>query len=263
MAKITIGTEVVITKSGGHPFTQGDRVTVFRVFNDGSFDCYRKGDGEAWRMQADQLQIANNSTMKLMKQAVLDTANKLCQANNTVTTLEIKTELRKTHPYFHWIQNSRNGLTGVSEYMDELYQEGHFVYTDNGQYRVYSAVTVVNTPTAKRGRPRKNVIITPGNSARVTKNPNHNIRSISRQKALDMMANNKGHFFTAVFVKQNGDERTINCQYLKDQSSNPLGYVMVREAQKMKDGVNAIRQINLQTLRKLRIGGQDYNIRKS
>ena len=256
MAKVTIGTEVVVTGSGDHPFTQGDKVTVFRVFNDGSLDCYRKGDGEAWRMRADQLQIVNNSTMKLMKQAVLDTANKLCKANNTVTTLEIKTELRKTHPYFHWIQNSRNGLTGVSEYMDELHQEGHFTYTDNGQYRVYSAVT---TTTTKARVPKHAGTPTP----RATSNPNHNIRSISRQKALDMMANNKGHFFTAVFVKQNGDERTINCQYLKDQTSNPLGYVMVREAQKMKDGVNAIRQINLQTLRKLRIAGQDYNIRKS
>ena len=239
-----------------HPFQLGEIVTVFRVFPNYRYDvCNSTGD--CWTVELRELLKVNNQTMKLMKQAVLDTANKLCKANNTVTTLEIKTELRKTHPYFHWIQNSRNGLIGVSEYMDELYQEGHFTYTDNGQYRVYSAVTTTKSPKTRLPKHAGTPI------PRNTSNPNHNIRSISRQKALDMMANNKGHFFTAVFVKQDGTERTINCQYLKDQHSNPLGYVMVKEAQKMKDGVNAIRQINLQTLRKLRIGGQNYNIRKS
>lgn len=264
MAQITIGTKVVIQDKGDHPFNPGDTVSVFRDFNDGSYDCFRIGDGTAFRMKANQLQQTNTTTMKLMKDAVRATALKLCQANNTVTTLEIKTELRKTHPYFHWIQNTRNGLIGVSEYMDELYNDGEFVYTDNGSYRVYSAVTVVK-PQTKRGRPRKVVATvggTPIGTVTIKNKSTHNVRSISRKKALDLMANNKGHFFTATFVKQNGDERTINCQYMKGQVPTATGYVMVREAQKMKDGVNAIRQINLQTLSNIRIGGQNYNIRK-
>lgn len=249
MVKVTLGSRVVIHDKGSHPFNPGDEVIIFRDFKDGSYDCYRKGDGTAFRMKADQLQT-NNTTMKLMKDAVRVTALKLCQANNTVTTLEIKTELRKTHPYFHWIQNSRNGLIGVSEYMDELHKDGEFAYTDNGNFRVYSAITAVKATKTPKNTPKAQI------------SPNHNVRSISRTKALDMMVNNKGHFFTATFIKQNGDERTINCQYMKDQKSNPIGYVMVRETGKMKQGVNAIRQINIQTLQSIRIGGQNYNIRK-
>lgn len=259
MVKVMDNVEVFGKNISGHPFKKGEKLIVYRVLPRNTFDVCSPKSGDCWTVSILEIVLSDKNTtnMKLMKQAVKDTANRLCQANNTVTTLEIKTELRKTHPYFHWIQNSRNGLTGVSEYMDELQQEGHFTYTDNGQYRIYSAVTTTKSPKART--PKHAGTPTPRN----TSNPNHNIRSISRQKALDMMANNKGHFFTAVFVKQDGTERTINCQYLKDQNSNPLGYVMVKEAQKMKDGVNAIRQINLQTLRKLRIGGQNYNIRKS
>ena len=188
--------------------------------------------------------------MEIMKKAVKETASRLCKVNNKVTTLELKVELRKTHPHFFFFFNSSDGVTGVSEYMQELNQEGFFSYIDTGKFRIYSDVSL----TAVKSKQKKiNTSI---------KDKNNKVHRISRQRALNMISNNKGHFFTAVFTKQNGEERTINCQYLKDQKNKSLGYVMVKEVQKMKDGTNSIRQINMQTLRKLRIGGQTYTIRK-
>lgn len=85
---------------------------------------------------------------------------------------------------------------------------------------------------------------------------------IGKKKALDLMKGNKGHFFTAEFVTKEGSRRTINCQYLKDQSQSELGYVKVQEAikRKMDPEGNAIRQINMQTLKSLKIAGQTYKV---
>lgn len=248
----------VIGNWTNHPFKIGEIVTVYRLLPNNEFDVVGVSGDAATVELREIFKLQEDKTMKLMKDAVRATAMNLCQANNTVTTLELKTELRNTHPYFHWIQNTKGNLTGVSEYMNELAQEGDFVYSDNGQYRVYSTVTTVKSKvkTARINR------VTSTKLVAQAKIPNHNVRSISRQKALDMMMSNKGHFFTAVFTKKDGDKRTINCQYMKDQKANPVGYVMVREAGKMKLGVNAVRQINLQTLESIRIAGQNYNIRK-
>lgn len=83
---------------------------------------------------------------------------------------------------------------------------------------------------------------------------------ISRKKAMELMLGNKGYFFTAVYTKKDGEERTINCQCLKGQKSS-LGYVKVREASKMRtDPANAIRNINLQTIKELKIAGKRYRV---
>lgn len=240
---VKIGEKVtVVGSTSNHRFTSGMDVLVIRQMNDEIVDCVDLSTGDCSMISINDLKTENN--MKIMKQAVLNTALRLCKANNQVTTLEIKVELMKTHPYFHWIQNTKGAVIGVSDYMDQLQKEGHFTFTTNGTYRIYTAVGV---KPSKRSKP-VSTPVTSGNT-------------ISRQRAFDMMANNKGHFFTATFVKQNGDMRTINCQYLKTQTGANSGYVMVREAGKMKQGVNAIRQINLQTLQNIRIGGQNYVIK--
>ena len=79
--------------------------------------------------------------------------------------------------------------------------------------------------------------------------------AITRTKALEKMKNNKGHFFTVEFIKEDGSLRKLNGQYIKDQTQSPLGYVLVKEASKLKAGVNPIRNVNLQTLKSLKIGG--------
>lgn len=216
------------------------------------------------------------------KQAVLETANALLQAQNRVTTLEIKTALRSNPKWkdYYWDQ------AGISTLMNELYNEGKFDFVDTGTYRLYSGSSKgVVTPksktvtSAKRsvGRPRKTtptaipaaapVVATPKAGPGRPKKPvvpGPKPTRISRKKALELMKNNKGHFFTAVFSKKGGETRTMNCQYLKDQTQSDLGYIKVQEGKLLrttKDPKQSIRQVNLQTLTALTIAKQSYIIR--
>lgn len=85
---------------------------------------------------------------------------------------------------------------------------------------------------------------------------------ISRAKALDLMQSAKGQFFTAVFTKKDGTERVMNCQYLKDQEEPKIGYVKVKDAILRKASPqDCIRNINLQTMKSLKIKGANYKIR--
>lgn len=197
------------------------------------------------------------------KQTVLSVAQSLLKANNTVTTLEVKLEGRKQEPLLYWTQQA------VSTVMDELAQDGILTYTDNGSYRIYSdPASQPSTP------PIAQPLSTSGTTAPRVSNPPATTR-ISCRKALALMQNNHGHFFTAEFVKQeDGELRTMNCQYLSGQDIDPLGLVKVKEAAKLKaynklvkEGKTPkkdyIRSFNVQSLKTLSIAGQTYKIRKS
>ena len=80
---------------------------------------------------------------------------------------------------------------------------------------------------------------------------------ISRTDALNLMRNNKGKFFSAVFVTKKATLRTINGQY---QGTTELGYVIVAENGKRRKKEQALRNINLQTLEMLSIGGKTFNV---
>lgn len=96
----------------------------------------------------------------------------------------------------------------------------------------------------------------------VKPNPMHNVKRISRTAALKMIQGNKGRFFTAVFTKKDGTLRTINAQYLPDQDNSALGYVKVRDQALIKKQPNdCTRQINLQTLSQIKIGGTLYKVK--
>lgn len=86
MSDLKLGTEVQVIK----PFK------VFRKLLDGSYDVCDL-DGNCLNVKVNEiiLKTKNQSEMKAMKNAVLTTARQLCKANNTVTTLEVKTELRR------------------------------------------------------------------------------------------------------------------------------------------------------------------------
>ena len=255
----------------GHPFKIGEEVKVFRVFSNNTYDVCNK-NGDCWRVKKSEIDKINNS-MKQMTDAVINTARKLCMAQNQVTTLEIKAEVIKSHPQYFWTQNF------VSATMDTLYQRGDFVYTDiniinpkhKGEiYRVYSypSSVILKSKTVKKTATKTAKATT--NSATVVKAPK--TKTIGRQKALELMQNNKGHFFTVIFVDKSSKDRTMNCQYLKDQKVSTLGYVKVKEAIKAKIAkntpvkkntpkVSTIRTINLQTLKQLRIAGNSYKIK--
>lgn len=230
-------------------------------------------------------QNKTTNIMQLMKDAVEKAANRLLQANNTVTTLEIKTELRKSDPHFRWKQNTDGTVPGVSELMNELHNEGKFLYYDNGTYRVYNdpnkvasvgalmaagntsvsqgpvatGIAKVSAPVVTHsalGAPVKTV------KAKPKVLDTTGAKKISMKKALDLIQGTKGRFFTVLFLKQDGTERIMNAQYLKDQANQALGYIKVKEAAKLKTNpADAIRQVNIQTLKYLKVGGETYKVR--
>ena len=215
--------------------------------------------------------------LKSKKDAIIATATRLLQANNTVSTLEIKAELRVKFPDYYWDQ------TIVSSVMDNEYRSLGMTYSDNGTYRTYSLVgspvnapvkkgrgrprkpapfvqAAISTPKRGRGRPRKTPVVATVPTVKATVVP-AGASKISRKKALELMENNGGRFFTVVFVKKDGSKRTMSCQYLKDQTDSKLGYVKVKEASAMKRGdANCIKQVNIQTLMELRITGKHFII---
>lgn len=184
-----------------------------------------------------------NNVIKRLKQGHMSAVVlQLLEANNTITTLEVKNELRRQHPDFAWVQKE------VSDFMNEMHLKGDLVYEDNGTYRVYSGES-----------PKKNSVKKDPKTKKALKKVK--AKRISRSDALDLMLNNKGYFFTAEFVKKDGEVRVMNCQCLKNQDTR-LGYVKVKEASLMRSNpTDCVRQINIQTLKSLKIGGVAYKIK--
>lgn len=176
----------------------------------------------------------NNTEKAIYKMALV-----LLAANNTVTTLEIKNALRKAN-LGSWYQKD------ISDVMDKLAQAGTFSYTDNGTYRTYSNTNTMTTNT------------TSSTTTKATKTPTTTKTSkISRTKAIDLIENSKGHFFTVTFTKKDNTERTMNAQYSKKQAQNQskLGYITLKDMTKKSP-----RNVNTQTLKALSIGGKNYII---
>lgn len=183
-----------------------------------------------------------NTIINKVKQGYMSTViMSLLQANNTISTLEVKDELRKLYPEFSWLQRD------VSTFMNDMHLAGDLTYDDNGTFRTYSGEAKKKTSTKKdkKGKKLSKIKATP----------------ISKKAALELMLNNKGYFFTAEYTKKNGDFRVMNCQCITPQDTS-LGYVKVKEASLMRtDPKNCIRQINMQTLKALKIGGKVYKIK--
>jgi ribosomal protein S17 len=294
--KFKVGDRVKITDTSEYWF-DGDSANPKNV--EGSIDYINNSDyslpiGVKWdnnthndydEIDLELVNIQTNTKMttnQLMKDAALAVANKLLKANNTVTTLEIKVELRKTDPEFFWDQAT------VSNLMDEFAQEGKFTYTDNGTYRIYSsplgsvaasqtAVGIVNPPTNTTSTGTATVITVPGGvtGSKGTSGyskPKTSKKTITRSKALDLVQNSKGHFFKVIFTKtKDGSERTMNCQYVKGQTVSPLGVVKVKETslqKKLKQtgdintipSKSVIRSFNINNLKVLGIGGKLYKV---
>ena len=233
------------------------------------------------------------TNMTQMKKAVVTTAKALLVANNTVTTLEIKTKLRKDFAHFHWNQQT------VSNMMDELAKKGTFTYTDNGTFRIYSdpkqpkraagkgvvvtAPTVVapavtipvakvkKTPVTKKVV-KGGVVKTKTTKTKVVKNPLHNVKAISKSAAEALLLAAHGKFGSAEFVKRNSTLRKMNFKVLPGQTSSSLGYVKVidvalynkaKKAGKTKADAEkeSIRNINLQTLKSLTLNSVTNTVR--
>lgn len=149
MNNIKIGDEVVLVE----PFR------VFRLLADGRLDIC-DSEGNCISVEPNQVTL-KQIDMKAMKNAVLSTAKDLLKANNTVTTLEIKLQLRKDFPYYYWDQST------VSKYMDGFAGDGIFHYrnSSDGTHRIYSLMGAtgsasyqgVSVPSAKVAVPTKSI----------------------------------------------------------------------------------------------------------
>lgn len=220
----------------------------------------RKLNNMATKKVNQQLTSQNVDTVR--KGHVLRTAQRLLQPNNSVTTLEIKTALRKEQPGFYWDRDF------ISTTMDEFAQLGVFKYTFNGTFRTYfdpvrpmqtKAVKTQPAPAATPA-PKKAKASKAAKTAKIDKWSTSS--RISKSKALNMMQNNKGHFFSVQFQKKgDGTLRVMNCQYLPGQSVT-LGVVKVKEAAlvRAKDP-NPIRSFDLNTVKKISIAGKVYNVK--
>ena len=269
-AKFKKGDKVIIKgNESGHGFNLGTEVRIHKLefWSRGTsriIYSIRQDDGKIrYAYETDLMAIPqSNSNLKIetmtkqtMKDAVLSTAKVLLVANNTITTLEIKLQLRKDYPYFYWTQDT------VSNFVNDLVSEGKLtIVDDNGTYRTYADPTqparVSNvTSTGSKTVTTKKVASTP--TVKLPKG-----KKITAQKAVEMMKNNKGRFFTVIFTKKDNTTRTLNGQWVKDQKPNANGYVLVKDAAKMKKTPNdCIRNVNLQTLHAISINGNTYRVK--
>lgn len=211
MQKYKIGKKLLVLgdwEKMGHAFPIGTIVDVIRFSQeDNAYDVCCKANGDIFWVHEKDLETLNKNTkeMKAMKSAVLTVAKKLASANNTVTTLEIKVELRRDYPYYFWDQST------VSTFMDQLAGDGIFDYTDNGTYRTYSVVgKAVNKPLTKT--------ITTSTTKRSRTRGSFKTTTLNRTLALSMVSTG----FESV-VLSNG--KTVTASDIKGQKKSPLGYL--------------------------------------
>lgn len=192
---------------------------VFRVHTNGNVDIC-DSEGNCLTTSPSQVSKLKQTDMKAMKDAVLTVATALAKANNTVTTLEIKTELRRDYPYYFWTQDV------VSKYMDQLAGDGVFTYTDNGTFRTYSlanqkrrVATAPLSKTVKAGRKTANTVsatqTATGLKVRRTKIDNTQLLSFANHSQ-----------FVAV-VLANGT--TVTKDNIKAQKKSPVGYISPKQ----------------------------------
>jgi hypothetical protein len=205
-------------------------VFVFRDLGDGFMDVY-DDSGTIVKVSKQALtkpffKQTDEFIMKAMKDAVLAVAKRLAKGNNTVTTLEIKTELRRDYPYYFWTQQV------VSDFMSQFAGDGIFTYTDNGTFRTYSVAsasqvaqtagpvskqvtkTLATAPKRGRGRPRKNQ-----NTAFVQTTIN---RSLAHSYAGDPN-----------FESFDFGGKVITRAYIRAQKKSPLGYLSKNKLNKL------------------------------
>lgn len=187
---------------------------IFRIFPDGTYDACDTDGNCIHFLKQEIIKQDNMKPIKAMKSAVYGTASKLLTANGRVTTLEVKASVRTKLPHYFWSQKI------VSELMDELYQEGKFSFTDNGQYRIY-------TPIAKLGNTSASQTATGSPSKTKTKTARAILQTttIDKQKALDLVK--KGPFVSAIVIL-NKSTVGVYPSDIKRQKKSPYAYLQTK-----------------------------------
>lgn len=186
----------------------------------------------------------STSMLSMLKAAV----TALLKANNTVSTLEVKTKLRADYPSYSWYQSD------ISRAMQYLYDNGTLTYKDNGTFRTYSAVKSSATTTTTTKVAAKKTATKKAASTTATTGTKKNI---GKNDALKLIQSTNGKFFGVTFTKKDNTERKMRCRIDPTNTApNSLGYI------KLIDTVDMVaKHINLQTLSEIRINKITYKVR--
>lgn len=245
--EIKVGeTYEIIANHVKHGFKIGDKVCITNILYN-TYTAKNPKTNEWWYVVKGDLKEIKNKTNKMTQtptQKIEQVAKDLAVANNTVTTLEIKTELRKRYPNEKWYQSD------ISDVMDDLNSESKFSYTDNGTFRVYSLVVKPKTTTSVLKTTTKNMSTTKSTTVQ-----NKTVTKISRTKALDLIKETNGKFFGVTFTKKDNTERKMRCRTYQDSKPSVLGYVLVVDTEEAKP-----KSLNLQTISELRMNKKVYKI---
>ena len=84
-------------------------------------------------------------------------------------------------------------------------------------------------------------------------------KTVNKTQAFNLIKETKGCFFGVTFIEKDGSSRIMNAQYSK-RETNPLGYVLLRDTN-IKDGTSGLRNVNLQTIKELKIKGIIYKVK--
>jgi len=240
---LVVGSKAKISaNTSKHQFKIGNEVVVEDMFsNNNTTSAYVKdSSGRKGWVYGTDLTITSSpkKAVATLDELVLDATTRLITKNGKTTSLEVKELLRKENKgrTFH--------QSGVSVALQTLAGSNKFNYTFNGVHRVYTAVPVT----------LKKVVTTTVTPTKATGS------RISRTKALELIESNKQYIFSATFTKKDGTERKVTARYLADQGKSSLGYVKVTDMTKAKNYENSVVQINLQTLKGLKIAGKTYKV---
>lgn len=194
------------------------------------------------------------------EEALLKTAEKLVEANNRFTTLEVKLEARTSYPDFYITQKM------VHDEVEKWVRNGVFkIVDDNGIYRTY-AKTVNNNSNNMQAKTKVSVksgvslvnapVLSPQKRAWITRRAKAGAKTsgITKKQALEILEKSRGKFVTVVFKKKSdGVLRKMNGNFL----SYSNGIVTIKEAVKSKNSpTDNIRSFDLKTLRSVSGNGK-------
>ena len=185
---------------------------IFRDLGNGQFDVCDT-HGNCLQVSENEIlisQLNNGNTMKAMKDAVYTTAKQLLKANNTVTTLEVKNELRRDYPYYFWTQDV------VSKFMAQLAGDGVLNYKDNGTYRIYS---LANTTPAKSIP--ASPIVKVQSRRKKKKKPSKN--GVIFRSSVANFVDGASNSFEAVTLSSG---KTVDRNTIRNQKKSLLGYIL-------------------------------------
>ena len=195
--------------------------------------------------------LQNQSPIDRLRQAIVfNLVKELLEVEDYVSIDLLKNKLRESFGGYYW------NTEFIKNCMTYFCKAGVYKYANNDHYCL-PGFSGKATPA-----PVSKPATTPATTKK-TKDDKWTIKStVSKSKALWMMENNKGRFFSVQFVKK-GDKslRTMNCQYLPGQKVT-MGIVKVKEAclVRSKDP-NPIRSFDLNTVKKVSIAGCVYGIK--